>query len=217
MVTRAPLSSRRSRSAGMAADFVGLAGDRLLTQDQPPPRSPGAHHVQRLAAFRARMGAPRRLAVDRQDVGFALAQAFDPPGKARLKKLGIERVDDVVERIVRRQPAFKRVEPPQKVETQFAPHPDFDKIIHPAKAGAEHQKQNLPQRINHPPALARILERRKIIQKAFRRGCRGHQELRFVEAPQNHISPIAALSVNPRRLPCEGRKEGRAPLIIGVV
>ena len=83
---------------------------------------------------------------------------------------------------MRRQPALVWVELSQKVEPQFAPHPDLDEILHPAKAGAQHQEQNLPQRIDQPPTLPGILQRRKVINQADRRAGLVHQGLRFVEA-----------------------------------
>src|SRR6516164_3625334 len=164
------------------ADFVGFVGDRLLTQHQPLPRGPCADHVQRLPAPGARMRAPRGLAVDRHNVGLVLAQTFDPLGKTGLKKLGIKRVDDVVQSVVGRQSPLVRVEPPKKVQSEFAPHPDFNEILHAAQAGAHNQEQDFPQRVDDPPVLARILQRRKMIEKALPPR-RGHQGLRFVEAP----------------------------------
>ena len=63
---------------GDGEDFVGLFLDRLLAQHQALTRGPGDDHVQRRAALGAGMGAPRGLAVDGDDVGFALAQTLDP-------------------------------------------------------------------------------------------------------------------------------------------
>jgi hypothetical protein len=83
---------------------------------------------------------------------------------------------------VRGQAALVRIEPPQKIEPQLAPHPDFNEILHSAKAGAQNQKQDFPQWIKHPPTLPGILQRRKMIDKADRRARFGHQGLRFVEA-----------------------------------
>lgn len=57
-----------------SADFIGLAGDRLLAQHQSLAGGPCAEHVQRLPALGARLRSPRGLAVDRHDVGLSLSR-----------------------------------------------------------------------------------------------------------------------------------------------
>ena len=75
-----PLEQQRDR-----IDLVRLLRHGLLAEHQPLPARPGRDQVQRIAALR--LAPPRGLAVDRHDVGRALAQALHPGGEA----LGEER------------------------------------------------------------------------------------------------------------------------------
>jgi hypothetical protein len=66
-------------------DLVGLVVDGLLTEDEALTGRPGGDQMQRLPTFTARMGSPRGLTVDGDDVGRAVAQRLDPVGKAGLE------------------------------------------------------------------------------------------------------------------------------------
>ena len=125
--------------------------------------------------------APRGLAVDGDDVGLIARATSRPSCEAGLEQLGIEPVDHVVERVVSRDAVLIGQEPPQEIEPLFAPQADLHKILHAAKRGAKHQQQDLRQRIQNPPALPRVRQRREMIDQAGRAGF-AHQGLRFVGA-----------------------------------
>ena len=68
--------------------------------------------MQGRATLAAIVGSPRGLAVYGDDVGQFVAQALHPAGEAGLKELRIQRVDDVVEGVVRGKTALERVKTP---------------------------------------------------------------------------------------------------------
>src|SRR3546814_986797 len=102
------------------------------------------------------ISAARGLAVYGDDVGLALAQGLDPFGEAGLEEFGVERIDHVVERVMRWKTPIVGQEAAQKVEPLPAPQPDLDEILHPAERRAQHHEQDFEQRIDHAPLLARI-------------------------------------------------------------
>ena len=83
------------------------------------------------------MAAARRLAVDGDDVRITIAQGLDPGGETGLEQIGIERIDHVIQRVMRRQAALKGQEPPKKTKPLVAPKPDLDKILHAAERRAK--------------------------------------------------------------------------------
>jgi hypothetical protein len=128
------------------------------------------------------MSSPRGLAVDGDDVGRTLAQGLDPVGEAGLEQFRVESVDDIVERVVGREAALVGQEAPQEIEPLFTPQPDFYEILHARQRRAKHKQQYLGQRIQHPPALPRVRQRRKMVENRGRSQQRGHGELRIIEA-----------------------------------
>src|SRR3954465_4193621 len=103
MVTKAPVSARRSRSSGIQekrdrGDLVRLGLASLLAQHQALTAGPGRDQVQRVALLRVVVGTAGGLPIDGHNIGLALAQARDPFAEAGREKTAIECVDDVVER-----------------------------------------------------------------------------------------------------------------------
>src|SRR3546814_6976670 len=92
------------------------------------------------------MASTRGLAVYGDDVGLALAQGVDPRGEAGLEEFGVERIDHVVERVMRRKAPIVGQEAAQEVEPLPAPQPDLDEILHPAERRAQHDEQDFGQR-----------------------------------------------------------------------
>ena len=110
------------------------------------------------------VAAPGGLAVDGDEVGLGLAQAVDPGGEAGLEEVGVERVDDVVQGVVRRQAPRIGQETTQEAQALLAPQPDLDEIVHAAQRGAQDQQQDLRKRVDHPPLLARILQGGEVLE-----------------------------------------------------
>ena len=72
--------------------------------------------MQRRATFAARMAAPRGLAINRDHIGRIVAQRFHPSGKAGFEQLRVQRIDDIIECIVRRYPVREGLKTAQKIE-----------------------------------------------------------------------------------------------------
>jgi len=122
-------------------DLVRLAAHRFLSEHQPLPARPGGHQMQRFAALVAGMRAPRRLAVDRDDIGIAGAQSLDPGRKAALEQVGINRPDHLAQRVVARDAVHKRPQAAQKRQMALAPQRHLDKIIGPGQRRAQKQAE----------------------------------------------------------------------------
>ncbi len=107
----------------------------------------------------------RGLAVDGNDVGFVLAQALDPGGEAGAEEVGVERIDDVVERVVRRDAVAERQQAAQEGELLPAPQPDFDEVLGAGQRRAQHQQHDLRQRVEHLARLPWVVECREMVEQ----------------------------------------------------
>ncbi len=125
------------------------------------------------------MRAARGLAVNGDDVRCAVAQRLDPGDEAGLEQRGIEGINHVVQGVVGGNAALIGQEAAQKVQALLAPQLDLDEILHAAQRRAQHQEHDLRQRVDHPPLLTRIAQRRKMVEKRDRpSGSVGHGRLR---------------------------------------
>lgn len=129
---RQPLQKQRD-----GADLVRLARDRLLAEHQPLARGPSRDEMQGLAALAAGVAATRGLAVDRDQVGLRLAQAFHPGREAALEQIRIERREHVAEGIMARHAAPVGQEAAQQAQLLLAPHLDLGQVVRPGQGGAE--------------------------------------------------------------------------------
>ena len=86
-------------------DLVRLATHRLLPEHQALAGRQAETRC-RDRGLAPRVGAPRGLAVDRDEVRLGLAQAFDPRREAGLERLGVERGDHLAQRVVARHPVL---------------------------------------------------------------------------------------------------------------
>src|SRR3546814_15484870 len=75
-----------------------------------------------------RVTTPRRLAVNRDDIGCLVAQRLDPGRKAGFEQLGIKPVNDIIKGVMGWYPVRKRQKTAQKIEPGLSPQPDLDKI-----------------------------------------------------------------------------------------
>lgn len=129
------------------------------------------------------------------DVGGRLTQAFHPGGKALLEQVRVQRVDHVVQGVVSRNVPLIGKKPTQKLQPQIPPKADFHEILHAAQRGAQHQQEDFRQRIDHTQLLARVLQRRKMLQdRTGRLGRHGglHQKRAHYESqphPQRNPHP----------------------------
>jgi hypothetical protein len=183
-------------------DLVRLLGHGLLAEHQPA--RPGRDQVQRIAALR--LAPPRGLAVDRNDVGRLLAQALHPGREALGEEARGQRVHHVVERVVRGDAAFERQQTAENVELALAPARDLDEVLRSAERRAEHDEQDLRQRIDHLPRLPWIFERREMVDERLA----GHGEPRGVEVshesqqfPCRNPPPLQAIALRAKIAPLD--------------
>ena len=77
----------------------------------------------------------------------------------------------------------------RKVDAVLAPPLDLDEILHAAERRTEHHAQDLLKRVQHPPRLARVLQRRKMIEKRRGRLGPGHRKASQInEASHDHAT-----------------------------
>ena len=68
-----------------------------------------------------------------------------------------------------------------------ASQPRLDEVVSAGQGGGQHQEQGLRQRVEHLPRLARILERREMIQQGDSRSSPCHERLvQSARHPMNH-------------------------------
>lgn len=146
-------------------NLVALAADGLLSQHQPLAARPGRDQMQRVGL--ALPCPPRRLAVDGDDVGFAVAQRLHPGGEAVGKQRRRQRVHHVVERVVGGDAVLEGQQPAQKIQLAPPPAFDLDEILRPRKRPAQDQKQDFRQRIDDFPRLPGIIEGGEMVEKRF--------------------------------------------------
>src|SRR3954465_5022970 len=136
MVTKAPVSARRSRSSGIQekrdrSDLVRLGLASLLAQHQALTAGPGRDQMQGVALLGFVVGTARGLPIDGHNIGLALAHARDPFAEASREKIAIECIDDVVERLVARDALSEGQEAPQEPLVDQAPAADLDEVLRP--------------------------------------------------------------------------------------
>lgn len=125
------------QEAGDGGDLVALVGDRLPAEHEALTGGPGRDGVQGGAPCGPGVAAPGGLAVDGDEIGLGLAQAFDPRREAGLEEVGVERLDDVVEGVVGGQTEGVGQESAQEAQALLAPEPDLDEVVHAAQRGAQ--------------------------------------------------------------------------------
>jgi len=86
-------------------------------------------------------------------------------------------------RVVARNATGKRPKPPQKLQVEQAAAADLDKIPGARQRAAGHRQQHFRQRVDHFPALSRVLQRRKPIDQRYP-GRNRHSRLRNRRQPR---------------------------------
>ena len=81
--------------------------------------------------------AAQRLAIDGDDLGGRFGQRRDPGNEAALKCGGIERGENIAQRVMRRHTVGEGAKPPQQVELFTAESRDVGKAI----GSGEHREQ----------------------------------------------------------------------------
>jgi hypothetical protein len=111
------------------------------------------------------MGAAGGLAVDGNNVRVGLAQSVDPGDEAFGEQRGVKGDHQVVEGIMAGDAVAVGQEAAQEVDMGFVPVVDLDEVVGSGDAGAQHQRQNFRERVQHLAALPRVLEGGKAVQQ----------------------------------------------------
>ncbi len=167
MVTRQPEISRICSSFGMAVISLLFSSTTHLAQADVIGCGPGADHVNgRLAAGRVEAAA-ERLAVDGHDylpVGH-FVQGRDPTQQAPLEFGRLDRAEDGVETIVRRDAGAEIEELSQPLPLLASVLRNRYEVIGTGNHGANGDADDIDQRIHDLPP-PRISQRRKLILDA---------------------------------------------------
>ena len=146
-------------------EFAGLAFDGLLAEREAARRREGRDQMQWTFILGLAVAAARGLAVD-SDKARPVRPGFAHP---RTEGGGKQRRIDPVHQL--RKPTFagnavmKRPIAAQKLKMRRTPGGDGLVVVAIGHCGADHQQQDLRQRMRHSPSLARIVDHCKMIEK----------------------------------------------------
>jgi len=111
------------------------------------------------------VGAARGLAVDGDELVAVGPHRRDPILEAAPEQNRIDPVDQAAQPALARNAVMVRREPPQEVEVILAPGDDVVEIVARSDRPARHQQQDFLERVHHPPGLAAVFKRGKMLQK----------------------------------------------------
>jgi hypothetical protein len=173
--------------------FVRLLLDRLLAEHELLAGRKGRDQMQRGLARGPVVAAPRGLTVQRDELRRILAQRARPGHEAGREQLGVDAVHQDIEPTPAGQAMVKRQKTAQKVQMSLAPGGNVIEIIARRNRPADNKQQDLRQGMGHPPLLARVLDNRKMIQKARKaslgKGCVHGGDSEIVDQSQNESHP----------------------------
>ena len=148
MVTKQPDISRIFSSWGMAVISLLFCVDDDLSQADLIGRGPGADHVNGRLAAGGVEAAAERLAVDGHDLPVRdLVQRGDPTEQARFKLGGLDRAQNRIEAIVRRDAVAEIEKLRQPLPFLAAELGDGDEIVGAADHCADGDRDNVDQRV----------------------------------------------------------------------
>jgi hypothetical protein len=103
--------------------------------------------VQGLAALGACVAAARRLAIDGDEFRLVGAQSLDPCHEAALEQLRVERIDHVIQSVVRGDAVGVGQEAAQEGRLLLAPGLHLDEVVGAGQGRGQHQEQDLRKRM----------------------------------------------------------------------
>ena len=155
-------------------DLVGLFRHAELRQDQPRRGRVGAERMQGFEPFAVVVGAPRRLAVDSDEVVPVRPQRRHPAVEAASEQDRIDPIDEHAHPALARNAVMEFREPAQEIEMVLAPGDNVVEIVARGDRRAGDQQQHLLERIHHPPRFAVIPKFGKMLQQ------KGHSRPRYL-------------------------------------
>ena len=172
-------------------DLIGFLVDGLLAENQLGVGGEGREEMQRPLVGVAIMAAPRGFAVNGHEIGAPRPSLRHPGAKRRREHLRIEPVHQGAQPIRAGHAKMEFAKPAQEVEVGFSPIDDVLVVVAIGDGGADDQEQHLPQRIHHPPRLALVLNRGKMLQKQrqarLRQGQIMHRQLPNQDDPRESL------------------------------
>ena len=126
--------------------------------------------MQRRLAGGTVMAAARGFAVDGDEFGGIAAQLARPGHEAVGEQVGVDAVQKDIEPAGARHPVVIGQKAPQEGEMGPAPGGDIVEVVAGGDAGADDEKQDLRQRMRHPPLFAPVFDDRKMIQQTAQAG-----------------------------------------------
>lgn len=121
--------------------------------------------MQGFEPFAPVVGAARRFAVDGNELVPVRPQRGDPAVETAAEQDRVDPIDQGAHPTLAGDAMMEFRKAPQKVEMVLAPGGDVVEVITGGDGGADHQKQNLPERIHHPPRLTVIAKFGKVLQQ----------------------------------------------------
>src|ERR1700739_2729826 len=121
--------------------------------------------MQGLEPLAAVVGAPRRLAVDGDEVVPARPQRGDPAVEAAAEQHRIDAIDQAAQPALAGNAKMELREAAQKIEMMLTPGDDIVEVVARREGGAGHQQQYLFERIHDPARLPVVRKRGKMLQK----------------------------------------------------
>jgi hypothetical protein len=144
--------------------LVRLAVHDLLGQHEALLARVGRQGMQWTPAGAGVAGPLRGFAVDRDQVRCVGPDRPDPGVEALLEGAGVERIDDIVERVMARHAARERADRTQGLQVQARPTRHLDHVVRARQATSERDQQDLVQPVDYLAPLARVLNRIEKVQ-----------------------------------------------------
>ncbi len=184
-------------------DCVLLAGglaDRLLSKHEALMGGKGGDQMQCFAAPPTVVAASRGFAVEGNKRRSTRPPLAGPSDEAGLEQLRIDAVHQRAQPIGAGQTVMIGEETAQERQMRLAPIDDVVIVVTSGNRAANHQQQDLRQRVRHAPLLARVAEMREMLQKAgearlLNNGVHGRRAPNQIDSPRQ--SPSASIG-NPR-------------------
>jgi len=191
---------------GNGGDLIGFLGHAQLRQREACVGRVGAERVQRLQSFALVACAARGFAIDGDEVVPPRPQRLDPALETAPEQHGIDAVDQSAQPALAGNPVMEGREPAQKVEMMLAPGDDAVKIVAGRDGRAGQKKEHLRQRIHHPPGLALVRERGKMLQKQGHARPRNFLVREKVDGVAHYRRSLCESERRTNHLPCVNAK-----------
>jgi len=137
-----------------------------LTEDEALASRKGGNHVDHGLAPFVIAGSSHRLAVKGDDIGRNAGQSRNPSLEALLKRLRVQRREDVAQMVVCGGAVAEGAEAPPQIQLLHAKAGDVGEGLRSGKDRQQAQQQNLVERIHHLPGLPRVRQIAKMLKKS---------------------------------------------------